>query len=126
MDNNKMLNRMSINKSEIKEALKGKKEPNNLIPNLYKAYFSQVSKDQILGLLREGFTFEYADPKNRSSDGYMNDTYTRLGMLGGDVKKVAMSYKMNMPLSELAVMAKNGEDSALSSDEMYVMGWLSD
>ena len=85
-----------------------------------KAYFSQVDKASMLALLEEGFMFNYADPKSKSSSGHTNDTSVRLGLLDGDVKAVVMTYKMNIPLSEVVSLKEKG----IGYDELYLMGEL--
>lgn len=120
MNDDKLLKMMGITQKEISEALGNQPQPPNLIPNMSKAYFSQVDKASMLSLLEEGFMFNYADPKSKSSSGHTNDTSVRLGLLDGDVKAVVMTYKMNIPLSEVVSLKEKG----ISYDELYLMGEL--
>lgn len=116
----KMLKMMDITQEEYKNITNHKKTDATLVKNMFKAYFSQVSKDQILGLLKEGFTFDYSDPKSKHSQGYINDTKIRLDMFADDVRFVALSYTMNLSLAELDEMKSNG----LGYDELRFMSEL--
>lgn len=120
MNDDKLLKMMGITQKEISQSLGSRSQPPTLIPNMSKAYFSQVDKASMLALLEEGFMFNYADPKSKSSSGHTNDTSVRLGLLDGDVKAVVMTYKMNIPLSEVVSLKEKG----IGYDELYLMGEL--
>lgn len=118
----KMLKMMDITQEEYRSATNHKRTDVNLVKNMFKAYFSQVSKNQILDLLKEGFTFNYSDPKSKHSQGYINDTKIRLDMFDNDTNLVALSYKMNLSLAELEEMKNKG----LGYDELRFMFELHD
>lgn len=109
-DTDKALDRMGITRSEIAERLEPGTSVGWIIPNLYKAYFSGLSKEDILALLEAGYTFNYQDPKSRAQliTGYPNDTVVRLGICQGDMEMVVISTKMRLSLSELTEMIEKG------------------
>lgn len=109
-DTDKALDRMGITRSEIAERLEPGTSAGWIIPNLYKAYFSGLSKENILALLEAGYEFNYRDPKSKkgASYGYPNDTVVRLGICQGDMEMVVISTKMGLSLSELTEMIEKG------------------